>query len=362
MKNRIWADETDAALADAAARYLSTRYRFEDRQRLPRDEHRYNASVWKAMADMGWFSVTTPEAHSGLGIRVASACLLAEAAGRGLVTEPFASSGLLAPYLIAQFGTPEQRTQWLLALHSGSVRVAYMALMDKHNPEELRLNGRCEVVMDADIADQYIVSIGTEEAASVYFVDASALGVTRSCYPLLDARGAATVVFSDVNAVRLGSANTCDLRPALRLAALATAADSMGAMFAAFDLTLAYIKTRRQFGVPIGTNQALQHRAVDMFIRLVESRAVLDQAIESLEADSIDAARDVHAAKSFICESARLLAHEAVQLHGGIGITEEYAVSHYLRRVRVNEQLYGSAEKHLLDFAALRPALELSVH
>lgn len=353
MRSMLWADETDAALADAATRYTAERYRFETRQRLSREERRFSAQVWGDLAKMGWLSVATPEESGGLGLRVGSICLLAEAAGRALITEPLTTAGVLAPYLVARHGSGAQRDNLLPRLHAGELRMA--CLLDDvavRSEKAGRLHGRQQVVIDADIADQLLVCSGD----GLWLVDANAPGVTRKCYPLLDGRAAATVTFDGAEATRLGAGTPTDVQYALWLAALATAADSHGVMSAAFDLTLDYLKTRRQFGKPLGTYQALQHRAVDMYIALSVSRAVLDQAIESLKTGSIEAARDVNAAKALVGESARRVTQEAVQLHGGIGITDEYIASHYLRRARVNEQLWGSAEQHFMAFAAAPPA------
>ena len=358
MKQKHWLDDTDAALHDAALRYTADRYAFEARQRLPATDRRFSTEVWTDMAEMGWLSVATPEEDGGLGLRVASICLLSEAAGRALVTEPLTSAGMLAPCLVAACGNDAQRTELLPRLHAGTLRIA--CLLDGHAVavQEGRLQGMHPVLVDADIAHQFIVHAGD----ALWLVDATAPGVDCRPFPLLDGRGAATVRFDRVEAVHLGDAAPAAVTTTLQLAALATAADSLGAMSAAFDLTLDHLKTRRQFGVPLGTHQALQHRAVDMYIALSESRAVLDLAIDSMQAGSLDAARDVHAAKSFVCESARRVTQEAVQLHGGIGITEEYAVSHYLRRARVNEQLWGSAEQHFAAFTASSATAPDTVH
>lgn len=346
--NKILQDETDAALDDAARRYTAERYRFDARQRLPREDGRFSAAVWSDLANMGWLSVSTSEGAGGLGLRVASVCLLAEAAGRALMTEPLTSAGVVAPYLVERYGDASQRGALLPRVQAGTWRLACLLDPAAISVEAGRLHGRQQVVVDADIADQLLVLADH----ALWLVDANAKGLTRQPYPLLDGRGAATVTLDATEATRLGAGGVLDLQHALWLAALATAADSYGAMAAAFDLTLEYLKTRRQFGHPLGTYQALQHRAVDMFVAVSESRAVLDQAIVSLQDGAADAARDVHAAKAFIGETARRVTQEAVQLHGGIGVTDEYAASHYLRRARVNEQLWGSADQHFLSFAA----------
>ena len=353
MNNKIWADETDAALHDAATRYVADRYRFETRQRLSREERRFSASVWHEVAEMGWLSVATPEAEGGLGLRVASICLLAEMAGRALMTEPLTNSGVLAPYLVSTHASAAQREALLPAMHAGKLRMACLLDGTEIHHEAGHLTGSQRIVVDADVSDHLLVS----SDGALWLADASDASVTRRSFALLDGRGAATVHLENTPAVWLGDHEKTDVQFALLLAALTTAADSHGAMSAAFDLTLDYLKTRQQFGKPLGTYQALQHRAVDMYIALGESRAVLDQAIESLHANSPNAARDVHAAKALIGESARRVTQEAVQLHGGIGVTEEYAASHYLRRARVNEQLWGSAEQHFLAFAAAAPAI-----
>lgn len=350
--NKIWRDETDIALAEAASRYLSGQYRFEVRQRQTQDERRFDARIWESLADMGWLSVATAEEHGGLGLRVSSICLLAEAAGRALLTEPLLSTGVLASYLIARYGDAKQRAEILPQVLAGKLRIVCMLEDGVVRNENGLLHGQREVVVDADIAERILV----KSANRLWLVDANAGSVKRKSYPLLDGRGAATVTFNAAPCHQLGSGETVDLREAMLLAALATAADSHGAMSAAFELTLEYLKTRQQFGRSLGTNQALQHRAVDMYVAIGLSRAVLEQAIQSFQINSPDAARDVHAAKALIGESARRVTQEAIQLHGGIGVTEEYAVSHYLRRARVNEQLWGCSEKHLIAFASSAPA------
>jgi len=348
VKHKIWLDEVDSTLDDAARRYTAERYRLEARQRMDSAERRFSAGVWRDIADMGWLSVSTPEECGGLGLRVASICLLAEVAGRSLMTEPLTSTGVLAPHLIARHGSDAQREALLPRLLRGDLRVACLLDADAFHVETGRLSGGKPVAIDADIAECFIV----QADHGLWLVDAQAHGVMRKPFPLLDGRGAASVTLECASATRLGGSDPCDVRQALLLASLTTAADSHGAMTAAFELTLDHLKTRRQFGMPLGANQALQHRAVDMYIALAESRAVLDQAIDSLQAGAAQAARDVLAAKSLVCDSARRVTQEAVQLHGGIGVTDEYAVSHCLRRARVNEQLWGSAEQHFLAFAA----------
>ena len=343
MKRDTFTDEVDAALADAASRYCRDRFAFDERQRLPQARRRFDASAWAEMADMGWIGVAVDEADGGLGRRIGSIALLARKAGASFINEPLLSAFAAAEVLRAG-GTAQQRERWLPALMAGKLRVA-CAFEAEAEVRTDRLAGRAEVVPDGDLADLLLVRID----GRWYAVSATAPGLRRTAYPLVDGRGAATLVFDDCPAEALHAKD--DSGPA-SVAALAAAADALGAMETAFELTLEYAKTRKQFGAAIGSNQAVVHRIVDMFIRLEESRAVLAQATEALACGDPARAGEVHAAKAFIPPQGRLLAQEAVQLHGGIGITEEYAVSHCLRRVLVDEQLFGSAQEHLRRFAA----------
>jgi alkylation response protein AidB-like acyl-CoA dehydrogenase len=351
VKRDDYFDDTDAALADAAQRYTHDRHAFEKRQKLPAGERRFSPSAWNEMAAMGWLGVAIDEDHGGLGLRVSSIALLAQAAGKALMSEPLLSSGFIAPDIVMRHGSPAQRGRWLARMNQGALRVACVfARQDAPvRANAGQLHGRQEVVLDGDIADAVLVQAGEAGQSRWYWVEPDAHGVKRTAYPLLDGRGGATLEFEGCPADALEAGESP--HPALLLA-LALCADAVGAMEAAMTLTLDYIKTRQQFGAAIGTHQVIQHRAVDMFIRLNECRAVLAQATQSLQARPGAAARDVHGAKAFVGEQSRLMLQEAVQLHGGIGITDEYALSHYLRRVIADDQLSGGAEQHLRAFVA----------
>lgn len=350
-------DETDTALADAASRYARERYAFEARLRLDAAQRRHSDQVWREIAEMGWLAVTTPEALGGLGLRICSIALLAEAAGRSLINEPLLGA-LAAADLLVRHGTAALQAGWLAALLAGDQRLALVAAPGAGDGpptvqlDDGRLSGTATVVLDADIAEGLLVQVAEGGTRRWCAVAADAAGLQRQPYPLVDGRGAATLVFDRCAAEPLQPGD--DPHP-LQLAALASMADALGAMDAAFALTLDHLKTRRQFGVPLGSFQVLQHDMVEQYLRRAEARAVLAQAVAALQQQPAAAAREVHAAKAFIGEQARLLLQALVQVSGGIGITEEYALSHWLRRVRVDEQLFGSAEQHLASFAALAP-------
>ena len=346
MRRDAFADDIDAALGDAALRLRRDHFDFARRQRLGADARRFDAGLWAQMAEMGWLGVASDEADGGLGRRIGSIALLARHAGAAGINEPLLSAWVAADVLRAH-GAAEQRAPWLLPLNAGTLRPA-CAFDTTLAAQGERLTGRCEVVPDADLADLLLLQV----QGRWWAVAADAAGLRRSCYPLLDGRGAATLELQDCAAEPLQPAPpSADADTPRWLCGLAAAADALGAMDTAFELTLDYIKTRQQFGRALADNQVVVHRTVDMYLRLQEAQAVLDQACEALA--SGDAARvpEVCAAKAFIPPQGRLLAQEAVQLHGGIGITEEYAVSHCLRRVLVDEQLFGGTDACLQRFA-----------
>jgi alkylation response protein AidB-like acyl-CoA dehydrogenase len=342
-------DDTDAAFADALGRYAATRHAFEARLRRAPALRRFDPDTWREMAEMGCLGIGLPEAAGGLGLRPGSIAVLCVTAGASLLNEPFVSTGVVAADILRRHAPPERAAPWLEALVAGAARIACAFAPGSVTAADGRLRGRAEVVLDADLADQLLVQASESGAPRWYRVDASAPGLARQPYALMDGRGAATLQFDDCEATPLQPGSSPH---AARLGAFACAADAVGAMRRAHELTLAHLKTRQQFKQSLGSFQVLQHRAVDMFMRLAESEATLAVAVQALAAAPDGAARELHAAKAFIGPQAVLLAQDAVQLHGGIGITEEYAVSHCLRRVRVDEQLHGNAADHLARFAA----------
>ncbi|HMO44880.1 MAG TPA: acyl-CoA dehydrogenase family protein [Rubrivivax sp.] len=343
MKRDAFADEIDAALGEAALRYRRDHFAFERRQRLSAEARRFDAGVWAQMAGMGWLSVASDEADGGLGRRIGSIALLARHAGAAGINEPLLSAWVAAE-LLRVHGAAAQRARWLAPLIAGGLRIA-CAFDAPLALQGSRLTGRCEVVPDADIADLLLLQVQGQWHA----LAADAPGLRRSRYPLLDGRAAATLELQDCVAEALQPAADGDTPR--WLCGLVAAADALGAMDTAFDLTLDYIKTRQQFGRALADNQVVVHRCVDMFLRLKEAQAVLDQACEALASGDVTRVGEVCAAKAFIPPQGRLLAQEAVQLHGGIGITEEYALSHCLRRVLVDEQLFGATGAFLQRFA-----------
>lgn len=365
MTSPMIEDEIDAALDDVARKFAASEYGFEERYRLGADVRRFSADAWASIAEMGWFSVATPEDRDGLGLRMSSIAVLAEAAGAMFMNEPLSDTAFVAAYLLGALGSDAQQSDRFPALLGGSLRLATALeptawLPDVAAPISIDgqglLNGMLPFVAGADIADAILVR-ATDGAGGVHvhIVDPASAGVGIAPYPLIDGRGAARMTLTGVASERLGDGSadaSSALDNALTIGALATAADSLGVMDRALQVTVEYLKTRVQFGRPIGANQVLQHRAVDMYVYVAEARAVISAAVHAGPVGSAIFAHHVHAAKAIIDASARKVAHEMIQMHGGIGMANEHVAGQCLKRVVVNEQIYGRRRDHLRLFAA----------
>ncbi|MEO8656645.1 MAG: acyl-CoA dehydrogenase family protein, partial [Ramlibacter sp.] len=229
MKRDAYLDDTDAALADAALRYSRQRYAFDARQRLAPGQRRFDAQAWQEIAEMGWLSVATSEDDGGLGVRAGSIALLAQAAGAAGINEPLASTGFIAADVLRLHATARQRAQWLPRLLAGGLRVACAFAVDGGTlrRDGNRLHGRCEVVLDADLADLLLLEVGSGADARWYAGLPDAAGLQRTAYPLMDGRGAATLDLDGCVAEPLSDSNDDHAR---LVAALATSADALGAM------------------------------------------------------------------------------------------------------------------------------------
>ncbi len=362
-------DSEQQLLQDSMRRFVERAYGFEARTALVRAGHGGSAANWTTFAENGWLAAALPEAHGGLGGSVTDSALIAQQLGRGLVVEPFVGCAVLAPQTMAAAGTPAQQARVLPPVADGSRRLAlaYSELTARGDAAVAHtvatpcaggyvLNGHKTLVLGAEDADWLIVSAciaPNTTDISLFLVDVRSAGLSLQPLPLHDGSRAADVVLQDVSVAQddlLGGAPGAGL-PALRhglahgVAALC--AELVGAMERAIELTAEYLKTRHQFGVAIGSFQALQHRMADMAAELELARSMLYALLASLQND--DPATQQHwvsQAKAFVGRAARYVCGQAIQLHGGIGMTEEYAVGHYFKRAIVAEILFGTADFH----------------
>lgn len=366
-------------LADSVRRYLANEYDFDSRKAIIESPAGVSDAAWRTFAEMGLTAVALPERDGGFGGGAVDLMPAMEAFGEALVVEPLLDNVGLAGRLLSRLGTDAQRARWLPALAEGGAKLAFAYLEPGRRyeaaPSATRaraadggwvLDGEKLVVIGAPAADLLVVSARTAGEAddtagvSLFLVEAKAAGMTVRAYRTVDGLRAADVGFAGVKLAAdalLGAPGEASeaIDEAIDFATALLCAEAVGAMKYANDATLEYLKTRKQFGVPIGSFQALQHRIVDMYVaaEMARSMAVLAASRVDAGGDPRERKRVVSSAKVKIADSARLVSQEAVQLHGGMGMSEEMKVSHAFRRLTSQMQRFGDADHHLERYAAM---------
>ncbi len=365
--------EEQLALQDTLRRFIAKDYGFEHRRALAKSADGFDRSAWKTFADFGILALPFPEDFGGIsehGGNAVDTMLVMEMLGRGLALEPYVSTVVLCGGLIRDAGSAAQKKALLPAIAGGELMLA-LAHFEPGARYELdhvattataagsgwRLDGAKAVVLGGPSADKLIVSARAGKGLSLFLVDAKASGVTLRAYPTQDGARAADVKLAGVKVgadALLGTAGAAlpVIERALDYANAALCAEAVGIMSALNEVTLEYLKTRKQFGVPIGKFQALQHRMADMVIATEQARSMATLA--AVRVDSRDAAersRSVAAAKAYVTQSARLVGQQAVQLHGGMGVVDELNVAHYFKRLTMIGLTFGDADYHLGKFS-----------
>ncbi len=368
--------EEQTLLAESVERYIRNDYDFEVRRRLAASDAGFGAEHWAAFARLGWLSIPFSEADGGLGADPVAIMIVTERFGRGLVVEPWAPSVLLAGRLLAAGAQEPQRAQWLADLMAGKAQFAFahgepggrytlshVAARAERTPGGYALTGRKAVVHNAAAADPIIVSartggdIADRGGVSLFAVPRGAEGVTLRPYRTMDGLRAAEVALDGAAVgaeARIGPEGGAYplVEETTDRAIAAVCAEAVGVMDVLRETTLEYLKTRKQFGKPLGSFQALRHRAVDMLIACEEARSLTLMATLSLDKPARERRRAVSAAKAHIGCAGRKVGQEAVQLHGGMGVTDELKVGHYFKRLTMIDTFFGDAAHHLDRFAA----------
>jgi acyl-CoA dehydrogenase len=318
--------------------------------------------LWRAFGEMGFAGVIIPEEHGGAGLGAVEAGVIAESLGRTLTPSPFMGSAVLSAKVLADGGSEAQQA-WLPKIAAGEA-ILSLAVDEgaKHAPAKIatraeragngfRLNGAKGFVLDGHVADALIVAATAEEGTTLFLVDPKAAGVEIERTVMVDAHNAARVVLNDVavdaDAVigEVGNGEAL-LNGALALGRACAASSLTGAGDQAFKITLEYLRTRKQFGKLIGEFQALQHRAAHLFTELELARAATLGALQAIDAGREDADLAASVAKAKAGRVAELAVQEAVQMHGGVGMTDEFDVGLFMKRVRVLNELLGDAGFH----------------
>lgn len=333
----------------------------------------FDKAAWAEMAEMGWAGILIPEEFGGTGLGYLTLGLVLEETGRTLTASPLISTALTATTALMLGGNDAQKKAWLPRIAEGKT-IATLAVDEgpHHAPEKVamkaaksgagyKLTGSKRFVLDGGTADLIIVAArtsgnaGDRKGITLFLVDGGASGLTREKIKSVDSRGYANLTLKEVDAEVLGSVdNGFDVLDAtLDRARAGLAAEMLGAAAQSFETTLDYLKTRVQFGQPIGTFQALQHRAAKMFTDLELTRSCVEGALQAIDRNANDVAQLASLAKAKACDLDHLVSNEMVQMHGGIGMTDAHDAGLYLKRARVAEATFGNAAYHRDRYATL---------
>lgn len=373
--------EDQQLLKDAARNFCQQNSPVASLRKL-RDEKNprgYDEAIWKQMLELGWTGMAVPEAYGGFDFGYAGLGIVLEETGRTLVSSPLIASTLLSTSLVNLAGCEEQKAKLLPALVAGELLMS-LALDERvqHQPHNIAstarkeadgyiINGEKTFVLDGHIANTFIVVARTsgqqtdKEGISLFLVDAQSAGLSTTRTVMVDSRNSAKLVLSDVHVAAedlLGEEGRgyAVLEQVLDIARIGVAAEMLGSIEAVFASILEYLKQREQFGVLIGSFQALQHRAAIMYSEIELCRSVIRAAVSSLDdpdCSVADRAQYASLAKAKLSEVFELVSNEGIQMHGGIGMTDEFDIGFYLKRARVAQQFLGDALYHRDRYASL---------
>ncbi|HEX3062741.1 MAG TPA: acyl-CoA dehydrogenase [Usitatibacter sp.] len=367
-------------LQDTIRRFLANEYSFDKRRARVASSEGFSRETWKEFARLGLAGIAMREEDGGMGGDAFDTLIVMEAFGRALVAEPYLATVVLGAGIIAATGSPDQRSAWLPAVCEGDKLLAfahpeadarydesYVATRAVKEGGAWRLDGAKSVVLNAQSADALVVSARVagkdcdREGISLFLVDPKAKGVSLRGYATQDGGRAAELALKGVlvdDKARLGEAGQAmgAIEAALDRANAALCAEALGIIDALNEATLEYLKTRKQFGQPIGRFQALQHRMAEMTIKAVEARSMAILAAHAMRLpDARERTRRVSAAKAFVGQAARFVGQQAIQMHGAIGVTDELIVSHWFKRLTMINATFGDADHHLGRFSDLMP-------
>jgi len=363
-------------LKDSVERLVKDEYGFEQRAKYLAEPEGFSRAQWARYAEMGLLGLSFDEEYGGSNCGPVETMIVMEALGRGLAVEPYLATVVLGGGFVRLGGNAAQRAEILPQIAQGELQMAFahsetqarydladVATTARREGDGWVLDGAKRVVLHGGSADLLVVSARVSggrrdrDGIGLFVVRGDAAGVTRSAYPTQDRLRAADIELSgvrvpDTDVLGIAGAALPLIETIVAQAIAAVSAEAVGAMAAAHEETVEYLKVRKQFGVPIGSFQALQHRAVDMLVMVEQARSMaLFATMMSEEADAAERDRSMSAAKVQIGRSGRFVGQQGVQLHGGIGMTEECKIGHYLRRLSVIDIQFGSTEHHLTQLA-----------
>ncbi len=369
-------NEIQAMLADSVDKFIQNEYDFDTRQAYAESDKGFSADVWKTFAELGWTAVPFAEDDGGLAGGPADIMVLMQQLARGLVVEPYLANVILAGGILRRAANAEQKERWLQPMISGEFqaslaftepqaryRLASIATSATRDGEEWVLDGCKGLVPNGGTADLLIVpartsgDIDDEQGISLFAVSTDSDGLTRNAYATIDGGRAAEVTLNNVRVADDALLGEVDngfpvLDATIDEATLAVCAEAVGIMQVLKDKTVEYSKDRSQFGVPIGSFQELQHRMVDMLMACEQAQSLLLWAVMANASGAEDRKRAVSSIKYLVSTAGRVLGEDAIQIHGGMGVTWELDVAHYFKRLTAICAMFGDADWHLDKLAS----------
>jgi alkylation response protein AidB-like acyl-CoA dehydrogenase len=369
--------EEQSMLVDSVSKFIENDYDFERRQKIAGSDLGFSMELWQTYAELGWTAVPFAEDDGGLGGGPIEMMLMMEQFGHGLVVEPYLANVVLAGGVLRQVASAEQKSRWLTPMIEGSLQtaLAFAEPQARFNIADIKtsattagdafiLNGDKNYVLNGGSAELLVIPARTsgeqadEAGITLFAIPADSTGIQRRSYTTVDAQQAADISLRDVK-VDAGSVlgkvdeGFATLQDVIDEATLAVCAEAVGIMRTMHDKTVEYSKNRVQFGVPIGSFQALQHRMVDTLMACEQSRSLLMWAVMLNAADNAGRQRAVSAIKYQIGTAGISVARDAVQIHGGMGVTWELDIAHFFKRMTAIDLLFGNADFHLDRYVRL---------
>ena len=359
-------NEEQIMLREQIQKFCESEYDFYKREEVIKSDKHFDAEVWKLFADQGWLSMPFSEESGGLGFGPIELSILFEEFGKALVIEPYLATVVLSGTLLDK-STYAEKIDLIDKISSGDMHISlgyaeadkgydYLSPSTSLDSDNI-LNGTKTLVLNGSNAKKLIISCMKDNEFNLIILDSDTDGVSINSFSTVDGQSCSeisfeNVVVNDSNIVATGDEAINLLNETINLAVLCVSAEAVGCMESCYFKTLEYTKGREQFGQPISNFQVLQHRMVDMFIESELAKSLLIKAMLEVNNNSKEMYKHVSALKSYIGKSGKLSAKEAVQLHGGMGVSEEMMIGHYLKKMISIDALFGNADYHLKKFAS----------
>ena len=370
-------NEEQSLIQDQVDQFILKEYDWETRQSLSHSDLGFGQENWQKFAELGWLGISVSEDSGGFGGSAIESMLIMEAFGKGLVVEPFLETMIMSGGILDDHCSVEQKSSLLEPAIAGNMQLALayaepqsrFNLSDvvteaKADGDNFTLNGYKSVVMNGPSANKIIVSARTsgsqldENGITLFVIDSEASGLNKANYKTVDGRRASDLTIENVSVSRDDIVGELDsgyeiLDSAIDKAILAISAEAVGAMEVLYKTTVEYTKTREQFGTAIGKFQVLQHRMVDMFMEYEQCKSLLYMATMKHEEGAVDSKKAISGLKYQVGKAGKFIGQQAVQLHGGMGVTDELNVGHYFKRLTTVGTIFGNTDYHLKKYTSL---------